>query len=62
MPPDSVLTSRPPTNTVPGGGSQSRASSRPSVLLPAPVGPTTATISPGATVKLTPLSAGPRSG
>ena len=53
----SVVTSRPPTNTVPAGGSHSRASSSPSVLLPAPVGPTTATISPGATAKVTSRSA-----
>ncbi len=48
---DSVVTSCPPTNTVPAGGSQRRASSRPSVDLPLPVGPTTATISPGRTSK-----------
>ncbi len=58
----SVVTSRPPTNTVPGGGSQSRASSRPSVVFPAPVGPTTATMPPGATENVTPLSAALRPG
>ncbi len=48
-------------NTVPGGGSQSRASRSPRVDLPLPVGPTTATVSPGATSKLTSRSAGARS-
>src|SRR5439155_15450060 len=44
----------------PGAGSQSRARRSPSVDLPLPVGPTTATVSPAPTVKLTPRSAGGR--
>src|SRR5712691_4522949 len=46
--------------TVPGAGSQSRARRSPSVDLPLPVGPTTATVSPAPTAKLTPRSAGGR--
>src|SRR5712691_11022410 len=59
---DSVVTSRSPRNTLPAGGSHNRASTRPSVVLPLPVGPTTATVSPGATSKLTPFSTGTRPG
>src|SRR5437867_1390934 len=55
------VTSRPSTRSVPTGGSQSRASRSPSVDLPLPVGPTTATFSPGTTSKLTSRSAGARS-
>ena len=58
----SVRTSSPPTNTVARGGSHSRASTRPSVDLPVPVGPTTATSSPGRTSKLTSRSTGGRPG
>src|SRR6266851_4585552 len=54
------VTSRPSTKSVPTGGSQSRASRSPSVDLPLPVGPTTATVSPGPTSKLTSRSAGAR--
>jgi hypothetical protein len=38
-----VVTSWPPRNTVPGGGSHRRARRRPSVDFPPPVGPTTTT-------------------
>src|SRR5438445_539712 len=54
------VTSCSPMKTVPGAGSQSRARRSPSVDLPLPVGPTTATVSPAPTVKLTPRSAGGR--
>src|SRR5437867_9401314 len=56
----SPATSRSPTRTVPGGASQSLARRSPSVDLPLPVGPTTATVSPAPTLKLTPQSAGGR--
>src|SRR5438876_8749706 len=56
----SPATSRSPTRTVPGGASQSLARRSPSVDLPLPVGPTTATVSPAPTLKLTPRSAGGR--
>src|SRR5262249_14530640 len=58
----SWVTSCPPRKTVPGGGSHSRASKRPRVDLPLPVAPTTATVSPAATSKLTSRSAGGRFG
>ena len=47
--------------TVPGGGSQSRGRSVASVVLPEPVGPTTATDVPAAMRRLTSRSAGGRS-
>ena len=50
--------SRPPTRTVPSCGSANRSSSEASVVFPAPEGPTIATVSPGATAKLTPSIAG----
>src|SRR5438046_10263861 len=56
----SRATSPSPTRTVPGGASQSLARRSPSVDLPLPVGPTTATVSPAPTEKLTPRSAGGR--
>src|SRR6059036_689949 len=56
----SPATSHSPTRTVPGGASQSLARRSPSVDLPLPVGPTTATVSPAPTLKLTPRSAGGR--
>ena len=44
----------PPTVTVPGAGRSMPASSLPRVDLPAPEGPTTASRSPGRTVRSTP--------
>ena len=48
----------PPTRMRPWSGSARRTSSSHSVLLPLPVAPTSATISPGASVKLTSRSTG----
>ncbi len=51
-------TSMPPTSTAPAVTSYTRGTSIAVVDLPAPDGPTSATICPGSTVKLTPRSTG----
>ena len=45
--------SHPSTRTLPSSGSNSRGISETSVLLPAPVGPTSASVSPARTSRLT---------
>ena len=56
LPADSVVRSSPLTTTEPEVGGVSRVMHCASVLLPAPLGPTTARISPASTRKLTPSS------
>ena len=56
-PSDSEDTSRPPINTAPEVGSSSVAIINKSVVLPDPLGPYSATISPGATDSDTPSTA-----
>ncbi len=55
----SDATGTPPTVTLPAAGASTPASSRLSVVLPAPDGPTTASRSPGVTVRSTPRSTSP---
>src|SRR5579859_4514912 len=50
--------SRPSNKTRPPSGSKNRGNNPTNVDFPAPVGPTTATTSPGHTEKLTPLNTG----
>ena len=54
---DSDATSRPPIRTVPAVGSSSIAIINNNVVLPEPLGPYNATVSPGATVNDTPSTA-----
>src|SRR5690606_41411415 len=58
---DSERMSCPSTDTIPDCGSWNRRSRENTVLLPAPEGPTSATVSPGRTRRSNPSSAG-RSG
>ena len=56
--PASLAQVAPVQRTRPSHGSNSRGTSEASVLLPAPVGPTSASVSPGPTSRLTSRSTG----